>query len=195
MKFPFRFLDSLEQQTILKITGLRDTEMSIKKYYDGFGKLITPYKEYSEVVRIKTVTKRLFEDDRGSKFTRLETEFEWFDAKLIPIASLRISVGEVIDDRGTSPLLTHGSFTWITSDIITTKQDEVSSNIPLEEDAIFLDFSWLKSLVDQSDCINTSITVYSNGIYQYLLVEDATSSTLYNQDGVFYCQNAPNYET
>ena len=62
------------------------------------------------------------------------------------------------------------------------------------ETSIFEKYDWLNTLVDQNNCANTAITVYASGIYQYLLVEEEDASILYNQEGVFYCQNASNYD-
>lgn len=64
-----------------------------------------------------------------------------------------------------------------------------------QNDAIFTDFPWLTNLIDLSNCSDESISIYQQGIYQYLLVTDAEgNSNLYNQAGLFYCQNADNFD-
>jgi len=67
--------------------------------------------------------------------------------------------------------------------------------IPPQNNAIFDDFPWLNNLVDPANCTTESIAVYEQGIFQYLLVTDAEdTSILYNQDGLFYCQNTSNFD-
>ena len=61
--------------------------------------------------------------------------------------------------------------------------------------AIFSDYSWLTDLVNPTNCSYEKVAVYQSGIYTYLLVTDANgAATLYNQDGLFYCQNSSNYD-
>ena len=62
---------------------------------------------------------------------------------------------------------------------------------------IFERFPWLISnnIVDPSNCSSETIEVYQQSIFNFLLVTDASgTSTLYNQEGLFYCQNAFNYD-
>lgn len=61
--------------------------------------------------------------------------------------------------------------------------------------AIFQDYPWLTDLVDPNSCSTEKIDVYQSGIFNYLLVTDASGvEIMYNADGIFYCQNASNYD-
>ncbi len=62
---------------------------------------------------------------------------------------------------------------------------------------IFDRFPWLitDNIVDPNSCNSEAIDIYQQSIFSFLLVTDASgTSTLYNQDGQFYCQNAANYD-
>ncbi len=62
---------------------------------------------------------------------------------------------------------------------------------------IFERFPWLinNEIVDPLDCSGVTIEVYQQSIFNFLLVTDASgTATLYNQEGLFYCQNASNYD-
>lgn len=62
---------------------------------------------------------------------------------------------------------------------------------------IFERYPWLiaNDIVDPLTCSNESISVYTQGVHSFLLVTDGGGiSTLYNQEGQFYCQNASNYD-
>ena len=56
-------------------------------------------------------------------------------------------------------------------------------------DPIFTDYPWLTSLVNLSDCGNTTATVYQSGIFNYIYV----NGNLYFEDGTFYCADSPGY--
>jgi len=63
--------------------------------------------------------------------------------------------------------------------------------------SIFAQFPWISTnnLVQQDRCTTEKIVVYTAGIYSFLLITDANGTEqLYNQDGLFYCQNASNYD-
>lgn len=75
-----------------------------------------------------------------------------------------------------------------------SQEENEPPTTPPNDASIFTDYDWLSALVDQNSCANTSVTVYASGIYQYIYVENAIASILYNQDGLFYCQDAPNYD-
>lgn len=55
-------------------------------------------------------------------------------------------------------------------------------------------FPWLQDVVDFNNCANTSIEVYQQGVFNFLLITTPTTTTLYFQDGTFYCQNANNLD-
>ncbi len=59
--------------------------------------------------------------------------------------------------------------------------------------ALFEKYTFLYNLVDPSDCSEASVTVYTSGAFDYLLVETATETTLYFQDGTFFCSQTPTY--
>jgi len=61
--------------------------------------------------------------------------------------------------------------------------------------AVFVDYPWLTNFVNPTNCSTEKVEVYQTGIYNYLLVTDANGvAKLYNQDGLFYCQNSSNYD-
>lgn len=70
-------------------------------------------------------------------------------------------------------------------------------NVPPELPAnyqLFLDYPWLDDLVNPNVCTSEKVEVYQAGIYFYLLITDANGqATLYNQDGLFYCQQTASY--
>ena len=57
-------------------------------------------------------------------------------------------------------------------------------------DPIFADYPWLVEVVDPTNCQNDKVTVYQSGVHFFLYVENAAGSTLYFQDGTFYCQDS-----
>lgn len=60
---------------------------------------------------------------------------------------------------------------------------------------IFEDYPWLSALISPETCNTESVKVYQSGIYSYLLITDNEgTSTLRNQNGLFYCQNASNFD-
>ena len=61
--------------------------------------------------------------------------------------------------------------------------------------SVFDNYPWLSDLVQPTTCSSETVAVYQSGIYSYLLVTDASgNAVLYNQDGLFYCQNSSNYD-
>ena len=67
-------------------------------------------------------------------------------------------------------------------------------NIGTSDDVIFSEFTWLSDIVNPSACNGEAITVYQIGAFKYVYVEASTGSTLYFEDGTFYCMDAPNYD-
>lgn len=60
-------------------------------------------------------------------------------------------------------------------------------------DPIFDAYPWLSDHIDPSDCSGTKVTVYQSGTYLYLIVENSESTTMYNESGLFYCQDFGNF--
>ena len=58
----------------------------------------------------------------------------------------------------------------------------------------FTDFSWLSDIVDPANCDGTIISIYQSGAFSFIYVETSESSTLYFENGTFYCQFAPNFD-
>jgi len=54
---------------------------------------------------------------------------------------------------------------------------------------IFDSYPWLSTLLDPADCVESRVVVYESGGYTYLIVKTAESVTMYNEDGLFYCQD------
>jgi len=59
--------------------------------------------------------------------------------------------------------------------------------------ALFEKYTFLYNLIDPSDCTGANVTVYTSGAFDYLLVETATETSLYFQDGTFFCSQTPTY--
>lgn len=72
--------------------------------------------------------------------------------------------------------------------------EEVEQEVPAEEmeqsastSEILEEFSWLTAIVNETDCNNTTTTVYNKGTFQYIFVETENGGTLYFEDGTKYC--------
>lgn len=65
-----------------------------------------------------------------------------------------------------------------------------NNEINHSDDPIFTNFSWLTTLFDPANCTDDRVTIYQQGAFQYLLVNDQ----LYLQDGTSLCQNTANYD-
>jgi len=59
---------------------------------------------------------------------------------------------------------------------------------------LFEEYTWLSTIVNPLNCTTEKITVYQSGIYQYLLIETANSTILYNHLGLTYCTGSPTYD-
>ncbi len=57
---------------------------------------------------------------------------------------------------------------------------------------IFEDYPFLSDILDPDDC-DANITVYQMGNFVALFIESNGETTMYNSDGLFYCQDAPNF--
>jgi len=58
---------------------------------------------------------------------------------------------------------------------------------------VFTTFSWLSNYVNQSNCEGASITVYSSGAYNFVLIQNGNENKLYFENGAFYCSDTPTY--
>jgi len=68
-------------------------------------------------------------------------------------------------------------------------------NIQIKAECIFESYTWLSDLVDASMCTNEIVEVFESGIFKFILVTDGSGQkTLYNQDGLFYCQNSNGFD-
>lgn len=76
-------------------------------------------------------------------------------------------------------------------DTINSEQEE--TNTSNETDIVFQLFPWLLDVINLEDCAGTTISVYEQGSYQFVFVQTLENTTMYFQDGSFYCQNSPNY--
>jgi len=56
--------------------------------------------------------------------------------------------------------------------------------------SILDEFSWLRSLIDENDCGDASVSLYNVGNYYFVYVATESSGTLYYQDGTFYCSDS-----
>ncbi len=84
--------------------------------------------------------------------------------------------------------LSNPDFTWECDDTITPP------NPPVENDPLFDTYPWLNNIVDQNDCEGTTIEEFDLGSYAFILVTTATETTLYFEDGTFYCKDGINLD-
>ncbi len=70
---------------------------------------------------------------------------------------------------------------------------ECDFEAPVPADIIFTDFPWLNDIVVEENCETELIQVYESGGYQFLSVTTNGVTSLYFEDGTFYCQNQANY--
>ena len=68
------------------------------------------------------------------------------------------------------------------------------TNPPTGPPTFLSDYSWLSDLVDFENCDNSSITIFKSKGYDYLLVETAETSIMYNTGGQRYCTNTATYD-
>ena len=83
----------------------------------------------------------------------------------------------------------------LVSDLADPCAEIIDSTENNHAEAIFSDYTWLIDVVDPVQCIKTTVAVYQSSIYKYFLVTDEDGiSTLYNEQGQFYCQNSLGYD-
>lgn len=61
------------------------------------------------------------------------------------------------------------------------------------DDEIFTTFPWISMYVNQANCNNQKVTVYNMISYYFVDIKTGNTSSLYYQDGTFYCSSTPNY--
>ena len=76
----------------------------------------------------------------------------------------------------------------------TTPEETTEENGNSGNEGLFTDYPWLAIHVNKEECNGEVITVYPSGATQFFLIETATSSRLYSQNGALYCTNAANYD-
>lgn len=63
-----------------------------------------------------------------------------------------------------------------------------------DQNEIFNIYPWLNMLINQNNCDENSLQVYSYyDVYEFIVVENNGSRSLYFQDGTLYCTDTPNY--
>lgn len=60
--------------------------------------------------------------------------------------------------------------------------------------SIFSDFLWLTEHIQENNCTDETITVYSTGAHNFVYISSGTGGTLYFQDGSFYCTTTATYD-
>lgn len=60
------------------------------------------------------------------------------------------------------------------------------------EPALFMEYPFLTDLIDPDDC-EGGVEVYASGIYIFLFVTVDNVTTMYNSDGLRYCQDSPGF--
>jgi len=104
------------------------------------------------------------------------------------------------NEKWSNPFDENGNLTVINCSSCNTTNTEDSSSIdttttdPINnQDSIFINFSWLDELVDDENCIGTSIHVFDQGAFSYLIIETSENTKMYFEDGQFYCQDSQNF--
>ena len=59
---------------------------------------------------------------------------------------------------------------------------------------VFEDFPFLTSIVVLDNCEGTVVTVYEQGVFNFIHVQTTNEGVLYFQDGTRYCQDAVNFD-
>lgn len=72
---------------------------------------------------------------------------------------------------------------------ILIEETDTSSTTDLPD--ILQPYGWLGNQTDLENCFNTTISIYTQGIYTYIYIEDDNGKTLYNSAGELYCQDRP----
>lgn len=67
------------------------------------------------------------------------------------------------------------------------RTDTQSEEIP----EIFKEHSWLKKIVDFSDCDKEKVDLYLYAEGQFLVVNKDNANTMYEEDGSLYCVDTP----
>lgn len=97
-----------------------------------------------------------------------------------PLEGQQVNFDYVINTTITTPC------TVSESAITITCLEEISGSV-------FQEYPWLNALVNENNCTSENIIVYDAGGYNFINVQTSTTSSLYYQDGTFYCQDAPGY--
>ena len=58
---------------------------------------------------------------------------------------------------------------------------------------VFGELSWLSEVVDTTDCAGTTVEVYEQQDFLFVYVQDSMGSSLYFENGAFYCMDLPGY--
>lgn len=78
-------------------------------------------------------------------------------------------------------------------DMDNEEMEDIDTTTPTSStvnDPIFTNFPWLSTVIG-GNCTSESVTVYQQGIFQYLIIKDANGmESMYFQDGSFYCQSS-----
>lgn len=70
-----------------------------------------------------------------------------------------------------------------------TGQPTVNEDLPMLLQA----YPWLSDKLDFEDCAGVSVEIYEENGYSYVFINDGITNQMYYQNGLFYCQDAPNY--
>lgn len=61
------------------------------------------------------------------------------------------------------------------------------------QEPIFETFSWISQVIDSSACAGTFVDVFDQGAFSYIIIRTTDDTTMYFEDGQFYCQDSPNF--
>lgn len=142
-------------------------------------------------------------NSRGDYFSSAETLPEIYPTRIeitaeVSAASFQLSCPENSGRQYVKGIVKSDHFhydccTAVTPTFIFDLECEDEPVTPPGDDEIFIDFPWLTGLVDQNDCEGVIITVYAQGIYNYIHVETPSGGTLYFQDGTRYCSDTATF--
>lgn len=80
-----------------------------------------------------------------------------------------------------------------TSKTDSMSMDTMNIDTLISLNPIFDEFSWLKDLVDLTDCDGTQIDVYDEGTFKFIIINTQEVTHMYFEDGMFYCKDHPGF--
>ena len=137
--------------------------------------------EYPPACNCNCYTGTFFYEDCGEEnyyFIRLEDGRildPYFDEDFYPVEGQQIYFDYEINDSITTPC--------------SIAENPVNITCFQNSVDIFVQYPWLNNHIDQSNCLGERINVYAypNANFKFITITNSTNTTLFYQDGTFYC--------